>query len=407
MKAVVGSVGLLVLAFVLDWQFKDYWHQSGAEVIVFVQTHFRSKALDVFFWGLSEGSIVAVFVLVLARFFDSSAQDSFKTFMCTFVSIWTTDVLKNSFRDPRPYWSYEAVEPVRCSSGWGNPSGHAMMITSVAAYQCWLLLKEYPQVNRLYIWVLGFISFFLVEFDRIYLGVHFYSQLALGTLMAFTVVTIFISLDQHLNRLFVLVRDDLKWALGMQVPALLMCVVTYCVFSLHEETWKPEWSDLIRSKCNSEKFGVYCSTTSLLTSSVGVLPFALCGIYNYLQRQLTMNWWVDLPLFKRLARLLIASLGLLGIFMLRTLLMDFVDNVSYAFIVSVVFNYFAAFTVLVGTLVSTESIKLTSRGDRKTSADFAYELVLKTSAKGRDRSPAVGHRDPKGSSSKHTSPPTR
>mmetsp|Transcript_20871 Transcript_20871/g.38727 ORF Transcript_20871/g.38727 Transcript_20871/m.38727 type:complete len:377 (+) Transcript_20871:2-1132(+) len=376
MKAVTCAATLLLLVFYLDWQFKDFWHQSGADVIVFVQSHFRSQMLDVFFFLLSEGSIVAVFILVLARFFDSPAQESFKTFLCTFFCIWVTDVLKNFYSEPRPYWKYEAVVPVRCSSGWGNPSGHAMMVTSVALYQCWLFLKEYPNVNRLYIILAGALTFFLVEFDRIYLGVHFYSQLALGTLLAVTVVSAFIALDPLLNKLFVKCRDSLKWTLAMQIPALLMCAITFGVFSLRPDSWRPEWSDMIRVKCNSEKFGLYCSTTSLFTSTVGVLPFALILVFYYLQKRLVMNWWVDVPLQKRLLRLLIASLGLLALFIGRTYVMKLLD-VTDSFIFGVAFNYFATVVLFVGILSFTESFSATTRGERKPSEEYDYELVSK------------------------------
>lgn len=374
MKAVACSTAALLIACFFDWQFKGYWQESGADLIVFVQYNLRCPLLDLFFFLLSEGSVVIVFMIVLARFFDSSSQESFKTFVATFTCIWVADVLKNLYSDPRPYWTSEPVEAVRCSSGWGNPSGHAMMVTSVALYQCWLLLKEYPSVNRVYVVLGGSVCFFLVEFDRIYLGVHFYSQLILGTLLAVTMVSILIALDTHLNRLHALVRDDAKWALLLQVPSILMCVVSFAAYSWRLDDWRPEWSDMIRMKCSSEKFGNYCSVTSLYITSAGVLPFALAGVLNYLQKRLISNWWMDISLYKRIARLIIASLCLLVLFFFRSIVIKRLD-VAAGFIFAVLFNYITLFALCVGTLTLTERFSLTRRGDRKTSEEFDYELV--------------------------------
>lgn len=43
-------------------------------------------------------------------------------------------LLKNVHHDPRPFWVNEDIDPVKCYTEYGNPSGHSVCASFFAMY---------------------------------------------------------------------------------------------------------------------------------------------------------------------------------------------------------------------------------------------------------------------------------
>ena len=83
-------------------------------------------------------------------------------------------VLKQAFHAPRPYWLDQGIKAIHVSNGFGMPSGHAQ--ASMAWIYAGALLK------RRWFWLTAVIIVLMIGVSRIYLGVHFPSQVVFGWL---------------------------------------------------------------------------------------------------------------------------------------------------------------------------------------------------------------------------------
>jgi undecaprenyl-diphosphatase len=105
-------------------------------------------------------------------------------------SSFIMNVLKIVYSNPRPYW----VKPsllLDCSSGFGNPSGHAFDSTAVYL-SLWHLITEHSFFIKY--WILKYILLVLfiglviaIILSRVYLGVHSINQVLYGISFGFCV----------------------------------------------------------------------------------------------------------------------------------------------------------------------------------------------------------------------------
>jgi membrane-associated phospholipid phosphatase len=91
-------------------------------------------------------------------------------------STWLNDVFKILFADPRPYWISTDVKAYANESSFGVPSGHSQ--TAVAV---WGMIAYY--VNRRWVWFACVAVMVLIGLSRMYLGVHFPSDVLIGWLI--------------------------------------------------------------------------------------------------------------------------------------------------------------------------------------------------------------------------------
>lgn len=77
------------------------------------------------------------------------------------------------FHSPRPYWISDSVIPYSHETSFGLPSGHAQIAATVWG---WLAVE----VKKRWFRIVAVILIFLIGFSRLYLGVHFLSDVLLG-----------------------------------------------------------------------------------------------------------------------------------------------------------------------------------------------------------------------------------
>jgi membrane-associated phospholipid phosphatase len=80
------------------------------------------------------------------------------------------------FHTPRPYWISDTVRAFSHETSFGLPSGHAQIAASVWG---WLAVE----VRKRWFTALAVILMFLIGLSRIYLGVHFLTDVLLGWLL--------------------------------------------------------------------------------------------------------------------------------------------------------------------------------------------------------------------------------
>jgi membrane-associated phospholipid phosphatase len=84
--------------------------------------------------------------------------------------------LKLAFHAPRPYWYDERILPLGSETNFGAPSSHAQ--NSVVF---WGLIAH--GLKRGWFWLVAVIMILMISLSRIYLGVHFPSDVVIGWLV--------------------------------------------------------------------------------------------------------------------------------------------------------------------------------------------------------------------------------
>jgi len=96
------------------------------------------------------------------------------------------------FKSPRPYWVDSQVQAYSSELSFGMPSGHAMNATSV-----WGLLAA--SVKKKAVTIIAVVLIILIGISRIYLGVHFLSDVLVGWLLGFLLLLLYTRLEKPVS----------------------------------------------------------------------------------------------------------------------------------------------------------------------------------------------------------------
>jgi membrane-associated phospholipid phosphatase len=138
---------------------------------------------DVSLWmrGISAlGPGWGMWVMIGALFFGRYPRLGARVAVFVLGVIWFREVLAMSLQSPRPYWMDDSLrtfgDVATKRSTYGLPSGHALIGTAF-----WVYLAA--EVKRVWAWV-GAVGLALaICASRIYLGVHFVSDVCLGAVL--------------------------------------------------------------------------------------------------------------------------------------------------------------------------------------------------------------------------------
>ncbi len=89
------------------------------------------------------------------------------------VSGSVNSIFKYAFRQPRPFWIDERVAPYSIETSFGLPSGHSQNAVVV-----WGTLAAW--IGRRWAWITAALIAFLIGLSRMYLGVHFPTDVLAG-----------------------------------------------------------------------------------------------------------------------------------------------------------------------------------------------------------------------------------
>jgi membrane-associated phospholipid phosphatase len=107
------------------------------------------------------------------------------------ISVSVNSILKITFHSPRPYWVSEQVKALASETSFGAPSAHAQNAVVV-----WGLLAAW--IGKAWAWAAAAVLILLIGFSRVYLGVHFLSDVVLGWLVGALVLWAILLLERPL-----------------------------------------------------------------------------------------------------------------------------------------------------------------------------------------------------------------
>ena len=188
----------------------------GIEVIIAVQT-IRSPVVDVFFQGITFlGN--AEFYLLLAPIFIWSVNYKLgaRVGILFLLSSHINEGLKNTLMQPRPC----EPRPDLCidqAEGYGIPSGH-----SQNAIVFWGVIAHW--ISRAWAWAAAILLMLLIGLSRIYLGVHFPTDVLVGWAIGIVILGTYIAVGKRIETWLGGLSLTAQILLALLLPLLLFAI---------------------------------------------------------------------------------------------------------------------------------------------------------------------------------------
>lgn len=142
-------------------------------------------------------------------------------------------ILKQALHAPRPFWVDPDIKAIHLSNGFGMPSGHAQASTS------WIYVATI--LKRKWFWFPALAIVFLIGLSRIYLGVHFPSQVFFGWLTGVIVLIVFIRAEARVLAWFLNLRFGRQLLLIGGISSLILLLGAAFVFYLRDWEMPASW----------------------------------------------------------------------------------------------------------------------------------------------------------------------
>ncbi|HQJ41023.1 MAG TPA: phosphatase PAP2 family protein [Exilispira sp.] len=139
------------------------------------------------------GYEMGITLIICIYIFGVSFHKGFYILQATFWTFLTTDILKNTFREARPFIQYESIKNLDFSImkevqnglvSFSFPSGHASAITPTMTSMALTIRKKWFTI-------VAVISVILVTLSRLYLGVHFPIDITAGIFLGLSITLLF------------------------------------------------------------------------------------------------------------------------------------------------------------------------------------------------------------------------
>jgi membrane-associated phospholipid phosphatase len=155
------------------------------------------------------------------------------------ISAGLNNAVKLVFHAPRPYWYDPTVKALSSESSFGIPSGHSQNAVVV-----WGRLAS--GIQKTWAWILALALVFFIGLSRIYLGVHFPTDVLSGWLLGVLILAAAIKWDRPLAEWLRRIgpTGQLLTALGVSLGLILLGWAAR--ISLGNWTFPVEWADNIR-----------------------------------------------------------------------------------------------------------------------------------------------------------------
>ena len=268
-------------------------YESGIQFIQSLQT--LSPALDSLMRYISFFGTIEFYLLLIPFLYGVvSASFGFRVLLLVIGTDFLGIFFKQLLHQPRPYWVGD-VQALAEETSYGIPSTHASDTLAVWGYLVYVL-------NKTWLWVLTGLVVLLVGLSRMYLGVHFPTDVLGGWLIALVAIFLLIKGEAWLSPY--LKKQSVGRLVGIGfVVSLLMLLVGWLVgLSIASSPDPVEWAqNAILARENSHYFTLAGSF------------FGMVAGYSLMRRYAafdTKGSWV-----KRVGRYLLGMVGVLVLYL--------------------------------------------------------------------------------------------
>ena len=174
-------------------------YEWGIDVIRVIQTGAAPAltALMRFVTALGTETLYVPLILFILWWIDEKRGLRFGVLMI--LSVWINIFMKDLLRQPRPF-NLDPSLGMIAVYGYGAPSAHAQLAMTFWIPMAVWLGKVRPKL-RTVIWAAAIFIILLIGFTRLYLGVHFPTDLLVGWILAGIILFIFFIFGPHIEKL--------------------------------------------------------------------------------------------------------------------------------------------------------------------------------------------------------------
>ena len=213
-------------------------------------------------------------------------------------------LFKIAFHLSRPYWIDPRVQALSSEPTYGLPSGHAMNSTTT-----WGFLAA--QVKKWWAWVGAGVLIVMVSFSRLYLGMHFPTDVLAGWILGVLLLWVFLAWERPvlvwLKRLTTWQQIGLAFVLSLAFLALYFFILSVIAPSPDPVVWEQN-----AAKATGAPFGVPAISPRNPEDGVtGAGMFMGLGLAFALALRRPTEFVVQAPLARRVLRFGVGMLGVL------------------------------------------------------------------------------------------------
>lgn len=169
-----------------------YITNLDSHILYYIQSFGASFRATAEFVSYGFGYPLMILVFAATLFFMRKHRIAFELLVIAFISLAVTYVLKILFHAPRPYIVDPRVIKYDSDSGFGMPSAHALMSVVLLG---WIMIRH-PK-SHFIVWGSIFVAI-SIGISRVYLGVHYPSQVLAGWIFGGLLLYVFHSIDKRL-----------------------------------------------------------------------------------------------------------------------------------------------------------------------------------------------------------------
>ncbi|MDR2537780.1 MAG: phosphatase PAP2 family protein [Treponema sp.] len=192
--AVIGALSAAELSPLLKLYF---W---GIDLIKVIQT-IKSPALTALMKAITSLGAEMFYLLILLWLFW--CIDEKKGIRCLFLLLLSAALnafMKDLLKQPRPF-NFEPALGLAFESSYGIPSGHAQLSLTFWGFLASWLTAGANARRRWLVWACAIGIILLIAFTRLYLGVHFPTDILAGWLLGVLVLILYRVLEPHVSSL--------------------------------------------------------------------------------------------------------------------------------------------------------------------------------------------------------------
>ena len=198
--------------------------QWGIDVIIAIQ-RIRTPYVDNFFLAITKlGSGYIYYIVLPVIFWCANAAVSARFIFILFFSLWVNSEFKTILHQPRPYNLDPSVK-IGATGGPGLPSGHAQGSLVFWGYlSCW--------INTGWFYAFSSLIILLIAFSRLYLGVHFPTDIFGGWILGFLILFLFYKFIDGIEKWLSSLTVRQKIIIAFIIPTLLSLIIP-TIWSIH------------------------------------------------------------------------------------------------------------------------------------------------------------------------------
>ncbi len=150
------------------------------------------------------------------------------------LSNWLNGVFKLILHTPRPYWYDARVQAFSSETSFGMPSGHAMNAMSM-----WGLMAN--QFKKRFFTIVCIVVIFLIGLSRIYLGMHFSSDVIVGWLLGGLLLWVFVKYEQRVVDWIKVKHFEQQLSLAIVSSLFILLLGMLMIYLMRNWTIPAEW----------------------------------------------------------------------------------------------------------------------------------------------------------------------